>query len=160
MLKPSANVKLDCKFKNTTKVITMDRLFASYLKQHQREGLAFCLERMLQEKGCILAHYMGLGKTLTALAFIHCCFQQLRFKRCLLVVPKSLIENWVAEYKYWVKNDIVKNPFSLYVLRNKNDLRKIPQWHEKTNTVLMCTPHRLVSISKLVRYIYTYCCKG
>lgn len=133
--------------------ITLHKLFGSYLKPHQFEAIQFCIEHMLQRKGCILAHYMGLGKTLTALVFMHCCLTDpiIKSERILLIVPKSLIENWVEEHKYWVKNELVENPFTLHVIRSKKDVyREVHNWHNNTNCVLVCTPHRLTTFFKFV----------
>ena len=44
------------------------------LKQHQKDGVRFMWKKTVRKgKGCILAHCMGLGKTLAAVAFLRRC---------------------------------------------------------------------------------------
>jgi SNF2 family DNA or RNA helicase len=82
---------------------------ASNLKQHQVEGVKFMWTHIGGGKkpgGCILAHSMGLGKSLQICALVHAfCKRQLSRKqtaRVLLVMPSSLLSNWSAEFRKWV----------------------------------------------------------
>ena len=51
--------------------------------------------------GCILAHIMGLGKTLTTIAFLHvylgCPAADEKPRRILVVVPANVLFNFYAE---------------------------------------------------------------
>jgi len=63
--------------------------FRGELRPYQQLGvdwLAFCRDTGL---GCVLADDMGLGKTIQALAVVQ--------KRTLVVSPKSVLFNWLAE---------------------------------------------------------------
>ncbi|MEO8553641.1 MAG: SNF2-related protein, partial [Kofleriaceae bacterium] len=65
--------------------------FVGELRPYQQHGidwLAFCREAGL---GCVLADDMGLGKTIQALAMMD------RKKKTLVVCPKSVLFNWLAE---------------------------------------------------------------
>jgi SNF2 family DNA or RNA helicase len=65
--------------------------FVGELRPYQARGvdwLAFCREAGL---GCVLADDMGLGKTIQALAGLH--------GRTLVVCPKSVLFNWLAEIR-------------------------------------------------------------
>ncbi|XP_073717334.1 ATRX chromatin remodeler, like [Misgurnus anguillicaudatus] len=82
------------------------------LKPHQREGVRFmwdcCCESVQSVKsspgsGCILAHCMGLGKTLQVIAFLHSVLscRQLPLKRALVVCPLNTVLNWRSEFDKW-----------------------------------------------------------
>lgn len=84
-----------------------------HLKPHQVEGVKFvydsCYGAVDQiEKypgsGCILAHCMGLGKTLQLIAVLHTLirYPQLKTNRILVVCPKSTVMNWSEEIKRWL----------------------------------------------------------
>ena len=71
------------------------------LREHQRHGIRFLLDHLLVPgSGCILADYMGLGKTAQAIRacdFLHqwCAF------RTVFVCPKSLVTQWNSEIREW-----------------------------------------------------------
>lgn len=52
--------------------------------------------------GCILAHSMGLGKTLQVIAFIDVFLHYTRSQHVLCVVPINTIQNWVTEFNMWL----------------------------------------------------------
>lgn len=66
---------------------------------HQLEGIAF----MLRHRKCLLADEMGLGKTVQALGYASC----LARKRALILVPPTLVGQWVDETRRWVPNATV-----------------------------------------------------
>lgn len=57
----------------------IDKLFRKTLKYHQIEGLKFMWERVyVKRQGCLLAHSMGLGKTIQIISLLTTMYQQLR----------------------------------------------------------------------------------
>ena len=55
-----------------------------------------------EEGGCILAHSMGLGKTLQTIAFLHTYHHHFPEHRSLLVLPKNVMYNWQTEFEMWL----------------------------------------------------------
>ncbi|XP_025025425.1 DNA excision repair protein ERCC-6-like, partial [Python bivittatus] len=81
-----------------------DKLF-----HHQREGVAF-LYKLYQDrrKGGILADDMGLGKTIQIIAFLSGMFDAELIRSVLLIVPTSLLNNWMKEFAKWTPGLRVK----------------------------------------------------
>ena len=70
-----------------------------------------------KESGCVLAHSMGLGKTLQTIALIHTlhyCDHALSIapsRTYLLLAPASVVHNWKAEFELWLdKNTSIPAP--------------------------------------------------
>ncbi|XP_041864053.1 transcriptional regulator ATRX-like [Melanotaenia boesemani] len=85
------------------------------LKPHQVDGVQFmwdsCCESVKKANsspgsGCILAHCMGLGKTLQMVALLNTVLlsPNLKFRTALVVCPLNTILNWVSEFKKWQVN--------------------------------------------------------
>ncbi|XP_058453688.1 transcriptional regulator ATRX-like [Malaya genurostris] len=83
------------------------------MKPHQKEGVKFMYDccygcvsdiRTSKGSGCILAHCMGLGKTLQVIALVNTviCYPQLNTKRIIVVCPKSTVMNWAQEFEQWL----------------------------------------------------------
>lgn len=52
--------------------------------------------------GCILAHSMGLGKTLQVVSFIDVFLRHTGAKSVLVIVPVNTLQNWVSEFNMWL----------------------------------------------------------
>uniref|UniRef100_A0A8C4SRK2 DNA excision repair protein ERCC-6-like n=1 Tax=Erpetoichthys calabaricus TaxID=27687 RepID=A0A8C4SRK2_ERPCA len=78
------------------------------LYKYQKEGLAFLYSLHKNRKGGILADDMGLGKTVQILTFLSGMFDMDLIKTVLLVVPVSLISNWMEEVRKWTPGMHVK----------------------------------------------------
>lgn len=68
--------------------------------------------------GCILAHCMGLGKTLQVIAFVHTCltnsYVNKHISRAMVICPYNVALNWATEFDYWlddVEGDILVSYF-------------------------------------------------
>lgn len=80
------------------------KIFSS-LKPHQLDGIQFLVDRA--DSGAILAHSMGLGKTLQAIVFM--LYIWLSRKEapppCFMILcPAALTQNWNNELKKWLKH--------------------------------------------------------
>ncbi|XP_061755671.1 transcriptional regulator ATRX isoform X3 [Nerophis ophidion] len=93
-------------------LVQVHRNLVTKLKPHQVDGVQFmwdcCCESVKKiEKsvgsGCILAHCMGLGKTLQVVTFLHTLIlcEKLNFSTALVVCPLNTVLNWVNEFEKW-----------------------------------------------------------
>lgn len=86
------------------------------LQPHQLEGVRFMWRTVAYDgRGRLLAHIMGLGKTLQSLATLHTAFDAHERRRAagrlsarargflaILIVPAAVLMNWMAEFKTWL----------------------------------------------------------
>lgn len=79
-------------FNNDIKIPTIN----GKLRTYQKEGVKWLYALYKNELGGILADDMGLGKTIETIAFIKLLNVS---KPHLIVCPKSLIFNWISEFK-------------------------------------------------------------
>ncbi|XP_023939975.2 uncharacterized protein LOC112047188 [Bicyclus anynana] len=105
---------LEYDFDTLQPVVTVHPFFTKVMKAHQYEGVKFmwdaCFESVEQVQsghpggGCILAHCMGLGKTLQVLALLHTVLTnpQVGMQRVLVCCPLSTVLNWVDEIHKWI----------------------------------------------------------
>ncbi|XP_027843742.2 transcriptional regulator ATRX homolog isoform X2 [Aphis gossypii] len=102
-------------------LVTVHPDLVKFLKPHQVKGVTFLwnsvfesLRRIKEHKGngSILAHCMGLGKTLQIITLIHTLFRypETGIKTILIITPNATIENWCKEFYKWL-HDIDGEPF-------------------------------------------------
>uniref|UniRef100_A0A8D2M987 DNA helicase n=1 Tax=Zonotrichia albicollis TaxID=44394 RepID=A0A8D2M987_ZONAL len=93
-------------------LVQVHRSIVTRLKPHQVDGVQFmwdcCCESVKKTKtspgsGCILAHCMGLGKTLQVVSFLHTVLlcDKLDFRTGLVVCPLNTALNWLNEFEKW-----------------------------------------------------------
>ncbi|XP_030037520.2 transcriptional regulator ATRX homolog isoform X1 [Manduca sexta] len=127
-------------------LIEVDRGLVKKLKPHQANGIKFmwdaCFEsvkRIKKDKGsgCILAHCMGLGKTLQVISLAHTLLTHgalTGVRRVLVVCPLSTVLNWVNEFRLWLKH--AENDFHVDVYelsrhkQNTDRASQLGQWFE------------------------------
>uniref|UniRef100_A0A674DW65 DNA helicase n=1 Tax=Salmo trutta TaxID=8032 RepID=A0A674DW65_SALTR len=93
-------------------IVQVHRNLVTKLKPHQVDGVQFmwdcCCESVKKTNknsgsGCILAHCMGLGKTLQVVTLLHTLLlcDKLDFSTALIVCPLNTVLNWLNEFEKW-----------------------------------------------------------
>ncbi|KAJ5360655.1 SNF2-related protein [Penicillium concentricum] len=100
-------------------VIHLDPYIGSRIQPHQLHGVQFMFREIVENKGpegCLLAHTMGLGKTMQVISLLVTISnagasqdpairdqipQELRQLKTLILCPASLIQNWCREFAMW-----------------------------------------------------------
>ncbi|XP_054641117.1 helicase ARIP4 isoform X2 [Dunckerocampus dactyliophorus] len=84
---------------------------ARAVKPHQVGGIRFLYDNLIESLeryksssgfGCILAHSMGLGKTLQVISFIDILLRNTEAQTVLAIVPVNTLQNWLAEFNLWL----------------------------------------------------------
>ncbi|XP_012170626.2 uncharacterized protein LOC100644222 isoform X1 [Bombus terrestris] len=84
---------------------------ARIIKPHQIGGIRFLYDNIVESIerfktssgfGCILAHSMGLGKTLQVASFCDIFFRCTTSKTVLCIMPINTLQNWLAEFNMWL----------------------------------------------------------
>jgi RAD54-like protein 2 len=91
--------------------IFLPRQIESAIKPHQIGGVRFMFDNILESLemakksegfGCVLAHAMGLGKTLQVISFTDVFLRHSGYNHVLVIVPVNTIQNWKNEFNHWV----------------------------------------------------------
>ncbi|KAK5887906.1 hypothetical protein CesoFtcFv8_016464 [Champsocephalus esox] len=142
---------LDQDKENKNPLVQVHRNLVTSLKPHQVDGVQFiwdsCCESVKKANsspgsGCILAHCMGLGKTLQTVAFLHTVLlsENLRFRTALVVCPLNTILNWVSEFSKWQKNlgqDKLKVTELTTVKHPPERIRVLQRWMREGGVMIM-----------------------
>lgn len=96
--------------------IYLDPHIGRKVKPHQENGIQFMWRELTAGKGCMLAHTMGLGKTMQVISVLVTIAQasrsddqekrnqvpqSLQVSRTLILSPPSLVDNWHDEILMW-----------------------------------------------------------
>ena len=120
---------------------------AKNLKPHQQDGICFMWKSCIKENdGCILAHSMGLGKTIQVVALIHTfTTQRLTYAKsgkCMVLTPCSLVGNWSDEFTKWIPSS---ERFRCFVLTTASKLAErikiLNEWYESESSSCLITSY-------------------
>nr|XP_046267251.1 transcriptional regulator ATRX-like isoform X2 [Scatophagus argus] len=131
-------------------LVQVHRNLVTRLKPHQVDGVQFiwdsCCESVKKANsssgsGCILAHCMGLGKTLQVVTFLHTVLlsENLKFRTALVVCPLNTILNWINEFRKWQDNmgkDKVK-VIELATVKRPERIRALQEWQRDGGVLIM-----------------------
>uniref|UniRef100_A0A3Q4MWX8 DNA helicase n=1 Tax=Neolamprologus brichardi TaxID=32507 RepID=A0A3Q4MWX8_NEOBR len=132
-------------------LVQVHRNLVTILKPHQVDGVQFiwdsCCESVKKANsspgsGCVLAHCMGLGKTLQVVTFLHTVLltTELKFRTALVVCPLNTILNWVSEFRKWQNNmgeDKVKVIELATMKHTLGRLRALQRWQRDGGVMIM-----------------------
>ena len=90
------------------------------LLPHQKDGAQWLHDLYELRLGAILADEMGLGKTFQVLSFMISLQLKKKLKKCLIVVPTSLVYNWMDEKKKFAPD----LPMRVFHSPEKNEIKK------------------------------------
>ncbi|CAJ1055499.1 helicase ARIP4-like isoform X2 [Xyrichtys novacula] len=147
---------------------------ARAVKSHQIGGIRFLYDNLVESVerfssssgfGCILAHSMGLGKTLQVISFIDVLFRHTKAHTVLAIVPVNTLQNWLSEFNTWVPPPEVIPPdtdpklvtpraFKVHILNDEHKnttarAKVVEDWARDGGVLLMgYEMYRLLSMKK------------
>ncbi|XP_067144127.1 helicase ARIP4 isoform X2 [Centruroides vittatus] len=146
------------------------------VKPHQIGGIRFLYDNVVENLkryqtstgfGCILAHSMGLGKTVQVISFVDIYLCHTSARSVLCIVPINTIQNWMAEFDMWLpaksslteeqlkKGDIRPRNFNIYLLNENYKTTSaranlIMEWQKMGGVLLMgYEMYRMLALKKL-----------
>lgn len=150
---------------------------ARIIKPHQIGGVRFLFDNIIESVerfssstgfGCILAHSMGLGKTLQLVCFCDIFLRHTNSKTILCIMPINTLQNWLAEFNMWIPEDPEKTNlkshgevrprnFKLFVLNDSHKTvnaraKVVLKWAEEGGVLLIgYEMYRLLSMKKMTK---------
>ncbi|XP_068613976.1 helicase ARIP4-like [Brachionichthys hirsutus] len=142
---------------------------ARAVKPHQIGGIRFLYDNLVESLerfgsssgfGCILAHSMGLGKTLQVISFIDVLFRHTRTHTVLAIVPVNTLQNWLSEFNMWVpspdsdRGPVMPRAFKVHILNDEHKntasrVKVVEDWARDGGVLLMgYEMYRLLSLKK------------
>ncbi|KAL0931650.1 snf2 family helicase [Colletotrichum truncatum] len=121
------------------------------IKEHQIKGVRFMWNQIICDpkvrQGCLLAHTMGLGKTMQVITLLvaiaeaaasadESVFSQvpldLRQSKSLILCPSLLVDNWMDELLMWAPTGLLGHYYKLEAATKKEDrIPVIRRWDEE-----------------------------
>ncbi|XP_077458448.1 helicase ARIP4 [Stigmatopora argus] len=147
---------------------------ARAVKPHQIGGIRFLYDNLIESLerykgssgfGCILAHSMGLGKTLQVISFIDILLRNTEAHTVLAIVPVNTLQNWLAEFNLWLPPQEALSPdtdpallagraFKVQILNDEQKTtiaraKVVEEWSRDGGVLLMgYEMYRLLSMKK------------
>ncbi|KAM8757557.1 helicase ARIP4 [Acanthopagrus schlegelii] len=147
---------------------------ARAVKPHQIGGIRFLYDNLIESLeryktssgfGCILAHSMGLGKTLQVISFIEILLKNTEAHTVLAIVPVNTLQNWLTEFNLWLPPQEALTPetdpavitgrnFKVHVLNDEHKTtlaraKVVEDWSRDGGVLLMgYEMYRLLSMKK------------
>ncbi|KAK6026630.1 SNF2 family protein [Ostertagia ostertagi] len=126
-----------------------------FFSPHQLGGVRFLYDNIVESLsefksspgfGCILAHSMGLGKTIQVITFIEVFLRVTEAKKVLVIVPINTIQNWYNEFEKWIpryseKGELCRQ-FEVFLLGDSvktfdQRVNLIEEWSRKGGVLLI-----------------------
>ncbi|KAK5061606.1 hypothetical protein LTR84_008150 [Exophiala bonariae] len=150
-----------CPVNFTEPIVYLDPHIASRVKPHQLKGIQFMWREIIEDpkqQGCILAHTMGLGKTMQVISLLVTIAQcarsdnprirdhvplKSRSRKTLILCPAALVENWFDELIMWSPNQYILGEIHKHDSQSPRSLRL---WSQNGGVLL-------ISYTRFVRII-------
>ncbi|KAI9882568.1 MAG: hypothetical protein M1823_005690 [Watsoniomyces obsoletus] len=127
------------------------------VKKHQIDGIQFMWGQVVRDdqkpQGCLLAHEMGLGKTMQVIGLLVTIAEaarsvdpeianqipaHLKESRTLILCPPGLVDNWWDEVLLWAPSDSLGDVRKIDSRLNlKERLREISSWYHDGGLLIM-----------------------
>ncbi|KAL1400261.1 hypothetical protein pipiens_007576 [Culex pipiens pipiens] len=150
---------------------------ARIIKPHQIGGVRFLFDNIIESIerydtstgfGCILAHSMGLGKTLQLVCFSDIFLRHTSSKTVLIIMPINTLQNWLNEFNTWLPEDPESSPlknhgevrprnFKIFILNDshktlKSRAKVVLEWAKNGGVLLIgYEMYRLLSQKKMTK---------
>ncbi len=137
------------------KKVKPEKGFQAELREYQEKGLQWLHYLDSLNLGACLADDMGLGKTIQILAFLSLLKKQKDLPASLLIVPASLISNWISEIEKFfpsLKTYIAHPGFAASSIGQKADPSEKKQANQKSKEELDKLDLVITSYSIALRY--------
>uniref|UniRef100_A0A665TIP7 RAD54 like 2 n=1 Tax=Echeneis naucrates TaxID=173247 RepID=A0A665TIP7_ECHNA len=147
---------------------------ARAVKPHQIGGIRFLYDNLIESLeryktssgfGCILAHSMGLGKTLQVISFIDILLRNTEAHTVLAIVPVNTLQNWLTEFNLWLPPQenlspdtdpafVIGRTFKVHILNDEHKTtlaraKVVEDWSRDGGVLLMgYEMYRLLSMKK------------
>nr|GEV58512.1 protein chromatin remodeling 20 isoform X1 [Tanacetum cinerariifolium] len=145
--------------------VRLPQSISTKLKTHQVAGIRFMWENIIQSitkvrsgdkgLGCILAHTMGLGKTLQVIAFLYAAMRcvDIGLKTAMIVTPVNVLHNWKHEFEKWKPTEYKHlRVFMLDDVPRDRRLDLLMKWRAKGGVFLIgYTNFRNLSLGKHIK---------
>ena len=131
-------------------LVEVDKKLVKRLKPHQVNGVKFmwdaCFESLEQIKagkvpgGAILAHCMGLGKTLQTITLTQTVLhnKHVDVERVMVICPVNTVKNWQDEYDKWLTGDL---ELDVYEMSREKDnwgrADRLQQWFREGGVLII-----------------------
>lgn len=144
----------------TDPIVYLNPSIAQRVKPHQMRGIQFMWREIVEDpkhQGCILAHTMGLGKTMQVISLLITIAQcnqskeenmrnhihpHLRKLHALVLCPASLLDNWEEELFMWSPKG--HHVMDIYKV-SSTDKRSIMEW-SRSGGILLISYERFLRV--------------
>ncbi|RMZ91236.1 hypothetical protein DV736_g1555, partial [Chaetothyriales sp. CBS 134916] len=134
--------------------VSLDPHIAARAKPHQIAGIQFLWREIVEDpkhQGCLLAHTMGLGKTMQVISLLVTIAQcnqssdpnirrhipqHLKRSQTLILCPPTLLDNWYDEMVMWLPTNQPNILGGLHKIRHSGD-SSIQAWESGGGVMIM-----------------------
>lgn len=139
---------------------------AHRIRSHQLEGVRFMWDEITKDthKGCLLAHTMGLGKTMQTITLLSALAeagtskddsissqipQHLKDMKVVILCPVNVLSNWVEELYNWAPPRILGNFHTLESAVKERERRQVVEdWATEAGGSVLVIGYSLLIILK------------